>query len=84
MMYQPPQQGHMRPQYLPQYQLQQSQQIIGGDAFISRNNLTSLSTGVLQASVPMNSHTQHLTLNTSTMQYDCYSQQRSQVELYDI
>ena len=84
MMYQPPQQGYMRPPFLPQYQLQQPQQIIGGDAFISGNNLTSSSTGVLQASVPMNSHTQHLTVNTSMMQYDCYSQQRSQVELYDI
>ena len=84
MMYQPPQQGHMRPPFLPRYQLQQSQQIIGGDAFVSGNNLTSSSTGVLQASVPMNSHTQHLTVNTSMMQYDCYSHQRSQVELYDI
>ena len=84
MMYQPPQQGHMRPPFLPQYQLQQSQQIIGGDAFISGSNLTSSSTGVLQASVPMNSHTQHLTVNTSMMQYDCYNQQRSQVELYNI
>ena len=84
MMYQPPQQRHMRPPFLPQYQLQQPQQIIGGDAFVSGNNLTSLSTGVLQASVPMNSHTQHLTVNTSMMQYDCYNQQRSQVELYNI
>ena len=78
-MYQLPQQGHMRPPFIPQYQLQQPQQIFGGDAFISWNNLTSSSTGVLQASVPMNSHTQHLTVNTSMMQYDCYRQQRSQV-----
>ena len=84
MMYQPPQQGHMRPQFLPQHQLQQPQQLIGGDAFISGNNLTSSSTGTLQAPVPINSHTQHLTVDTSTLQYDYYSQQRPQVELYNI
>ena len=48
MMHQPPQLADMRPQ-LPQYQLQQPQHIIGGDAFVSGNNLTSSSTGMPQA-----------------------------------
>ena len=75
MMYQPPQQAHMRPQ---QYQLRQPQQICGA-ANISGNNLTNSSTGILQASTP-----QHLTEDTSVMQYDLYSQQRPQVELYNV
>ena len=78
MMHQPPQQAHVRPQFLPQYQLQQPQQIFGA-ANISGNNLTSSSTGILQASTP-----QHLTEDTSVMQYDFYSQQRPQVELYNV
>ena len=78
MMYQPPQQAHMRPQFLPQYQLQQPQQIFSAN--ITGNNTTSSSTGILQASIPINSHTQHLTVDTSTMQYNSYSRQRSQVE----
>ena len=73
----------MRLQFLPQHQSQQQQQqIIGGDALVSENNLTSSSTGLLQASVAINSHRQHITVDTSTGQYDSYSQQRSQVELY--
>lgn len=82
MMYQPLQQAHMRP--LPQHQSQQPQQLIGGDAFVSGNNLTSSSTGILQASVPINSHIKHLTVDTSTVRYDAYSQQSSQVGLYNI
>ena len=78
MMYQPPQLADMRPQ-LPQYQLQQPQHIIGGEAFVSGNNLTSSSTGMPQALVPVNSHTQHLTVDTLVIQYNSYSQQRSQV-----
>ena len=73
----------MRPQFLPQHQSQQ-QQLICGDALVNDNNLTSLSTGILQASVANNSHRQHITVDTSTVQYDSYSQQRSQVELYSI
>ena len=84
MMYQPAQQVHMRPQFLPQDQSQQPQQLIGGDAFVSENNLTSSSTGILQASVAINSHRQHVTVDTSTVQYDSYSQQRSQVKLFNI
>ena len=79
MIYQSPQQAHMRPQFLPQYQLQQPQQIFGAN--ITGNNMTSSSTGILQASAP-----QHLTVDTSesVMQYDFYSQQRPQVELYNV
>ena len=84
MMYQPAQQVHMRPQFLPQHQSQQPQQLIGGDALVSENNLTTSSTGLLQASVAINSHRQHITVDTTTVQYDSYSQQRSQVELYSI
>ena len=84
MMYQPAQQVHMRPQFLPQHQSLQPQQLIGGDAVVSENNLTSSSTGILQASVAINSHRQHVTIDTSTVQYDPYSQQRSQVKLYNI
>ena len=74
----------MRPQFLPQHQSLQPQQLIGGDAVVSENNLTSSSTGILQASVAINSHRQHVTVDTSTLQYDSYSQQRSQVEMYNI
>ena len=84
MMYQPAQQAHMRPQFLPQHQSQQQQQLIGGDALVSENNLTSSSTGLLQASVAINSHRQHITVDTTKVQYDSYSQQRSQVELCSI
>ena len=84
MMYQPAQQVHMRPQFPPQHQSLQPQQLIGGDAFVSENNLTSSSTGILQASVAINSHRQHVTVDTSTVQYDSYSQQRSQVKLFSI
>ena len=80
-MYQPAQQVHVRQQFLPQHQSQQPQQLIGGDAFVCENNTTSSPTGILQASVAINSHRQHITVDTSTVQYDSYSQQRSQVEL---
>ena len=81
MMYQPAQQVRMRPQFLPQHQSQQPQQLIGGDAFVSERNLTSSSA---QASVAINSNSQHITVNTSTVQYDSHSQQRSQVELCNV
>ena len=84
MIYQPAQQVYMRPQFPPQHQSQQPQQLIGGVAFVSENNLTSSSTGILQASVSINSHRQHVTVDTSTVQYDSYSQHRSQVEMYNI
>ena len=83
MMYQPAQQVHMRPQFLPQHQSLQPQQLIGGDA-VSENNLTSSSTSILQASTAINSHRQRVTVDTSTVQYNSYSQQRSQVEMYNI
>ena len=83
-MYQPAQQVHIRSQFLPQHQSQQQQQLIGGNALVSENNLTTSSTGILQASLAINSHRQHITVDTSTVQYDSYSQQRSQVELYSI
>ena len=70
MMYQPAQQVHMRPQFLPQHQSQQPQQLIGGGALVSENNLTASSTVLRQPSVAVNS-----------VQCDSYSQQRSQVEL---
>ena len=83
MMYQTAQQVHMRPQLLPQHQSQQPQQLIGSDAVVNENNLTSSSAGILQASVAINSHRQHVTVDTSTVQYDSYSQRRSQVKLFN-
>ena len=74
----------MRQQFLPQHQSQQPQQLIGGNALVSENNLTTSSTDLQQASIAINSHRQHITVGTSTVQYDSYSQQRSQVELYSI
>ena len=71
MMYQPAQQVHMRQQFLPQHQSQQPQQLIGGDGLVSENNLTTSSTVLRQPSVAVNS-----------VQYDSYSQQRSQVVKY--
>ena len=81
MMYQPAQQVHMRPQFLPQHQSQQPQQLIGGDVLVRERNLTSPST---QASIAINSNSQHITVDTSTVQYDSNSQQRSQVELCNV
>ena len=74
----------MRSQFLPQHQTQQPQQIIGGDTLGSENNLISSSTGLPQTSVAINLSRQHITVDTSTVRYDSYSQQRSQVEMYKI
>ena len=74
----------MRPQFPPHPQLRQPQQSIGGHAVVSGRNLTSLSTDILQASVPTNSHAQYPNVDTSIIQYDSYNQQRLQVGLYNI
>ena len=74
MMYQPQ-------LFLPQYHIQQPEQIIGSSAFIDMNNLPNLSSGILQTSFPINSYVQHLSEETSTTHSDSHSQHTSQVKL---